>query len=136
MSDLESVFQSQFSEKARQDRVEHLRQKTGKKLNTLNSAGIEPSSVRGHVENYIGTIQIPMGLVGPLLVNFSAGPEKIYAPIATTEGALISSMNRAALAITLSGGCTARVISNRMIRAPQFEFENLSEALYLSLIHI
>lgn len=67
--------------------------------------------MQGHnCESVIGYVPIPVGLVGPILVN-----SKLYhIPMATTEGALIASTNRGARAIRMSGGVTAVVIADGM----------------------
>ena len=57
-----------------------------------------------------GTVKIPVGLIGPLKLRYSAymdGKEEsgeFCVPLATTEGALVASFNRGAKAITMSGG--------------------------------
>ncbi len=117
------------SEDSRQKRVENLRKQTGDPLLSLSFSGIESQSTVGNLENYIGTIQVPMGLAGPLNFNFKNGKEKIYAPIATTEAALVSSITRGSIAISTSGGVTTRLLSNRMSRSPVFQFESLDESL-------
>src|SRR5438105_4688006 len=60
-----------------------------------------------HCENMIGATQIPVGVAGPLLIGQQGnGYEKkeYYIPLATTEGALVASINRGCKAITASGG--------------------------------
>lgn len=124
------VNRTQASEEARKKRVEELRDKTGLKLSTLNISNIEPQSISGHIENFVGTVAIPLGIAGPLKIEMKTGEtEEIFAPMATTEGALISSITRGAIAINLSGGVQTRVISNKMVRAPQFDFDSLDQAL-------
>ncbi len=119
----------QASEESRKRRVETLKAKTGDPLLSLSFSGIDASSTIGNLENYIGTIQIPMGLAGPLTFNYKTGSEKISTPIATTEAALVSSISRGAIAISASGGVTTRLLSNRMSRAPVFQFKSLDESL-------
>ncbi|MFN9069031.1 MAG: phosphotransferase [Bdellovibrionales bacterium] len=119
----------QASEESRKRRVETLKAKTGDPLLSLSFSGIDATSTVGNLENYIGTIQIPMGLAGPLTFNFKSGPEKILTPIATTEAALVSSISRGAIALSTSGGVTTRLLSNRMSRAPVFQFKSLDESL-------
>ena len=46
-----------------------------------------------------------------------------------SEGALLASINRGASTITASGGCNARVISDKMTRAPVIKVENSVEAI-------
>ena len=81
--------------------------------------------MQGHnCESVIGYVPIPVGLVGPILVN-----SKLYhIPMATTEGALIASTNRGARAIRMSGGVTAVVIEDGMTRAPVFKCESVTQA--------
>jgi hydroxymethylglutaryl-CoA reductase (NADPH) len=119
----------QASEESRKRRVETLKAKTGDPLLSLSFSGVDATSTVGNLENYIGTIQIPMGLAGPLTFNFKTGSEKISTPIATTEAALVSSITRGAIAISTSGGVTTRLLSNRMSRAPVFQFKSLDESL-------
>lgn len=56
-------------------------------------------------ENMFGHVPIPVGYAGPLFLNLSSN-EKIEAhlPLATTEGALVASMNRGCKAIRESDG--------------------------------
>ena len=76
-------------------------------------------------ENMIGTIQVPLGIAGPFTIKHTATIQEYFVPLATTEGALVASVNRGAKAITLSGG--AQVISKRIgiTRAPVFVVDNL-----------
>ncbi len=81
-------------------------------------------------ENMIGAVQIPLGIAGPLKIKNSSirqAQDKIqnyYIPLATTEGALVASVNRGCKAITQSGG--ASIVSNKIgiTRAPVFTVEN------------
>ncbi|OGG52940.1 hypothetical protein A3H16_00560 [Candidatus Kaiserbacteria bacterium RIFCSPLOWO2_12_FULL_53_8] len=56
-------------------------------------------------EQMFGAVPIPIGLAGPLLIHFSTGEEhSVYLPLATTEGALVASINRGCKALTEAGG--------------------------------
>lgn len=70
---------------------------------------------------------IPVGCAGPLLFN----GEKLYLPLATTEGALIASINRGCKVLTESGGVQTALLKDGMTRAPVIAFENMDEALRL-----
>lgn len=126
---LERNKRTRFSEQDRKDRLAKLKNKTGVTLPSYQTCAIDPRAVAGHVENYIGTVSIPVGLVGPLNFNFKDLADEIYAPIATTEGALVSSVQRGTLAMNLSGGVVTRSVDSRMIRAPQFSFKSIDAAL-------
>ncbi|VDK30409.1 unnamed protein product [Dibothriocephalus latus] len=56
-------------------------------------------------EEVIGFVPIPLGKVGPLLLD---GREH-YVPLATTEGCLVASTNRGCRALYLAGGVTTAV---------------------------
>lgn len=83
---------------------------------------------RRNVENFIGTVKVPVGLAGPLRVNGLFAQGDYYVPLATTEAALVASYSRGAQLITHAGGCTAIVLNEGISRAPGFAFNNLREA--------
>lgn len=86
-------------------------------------------SVYDHnIENWIGTVKIPVGVAGPLRVNGLYAQGDYYIPLATTEAALVASYHRGTIVLSESGGATAAVLSEGISRAPGFAFSNLSEA--------
>jgi len=78
-------------------------------------------------ENVVGYIQIPVGIVGPLLLD----GKEYSVPMATTEGALVASTHRGAKAITQSGGARSEIVNNGMTRAPVIKMPNLRRAAEL-----
>ena len=70
---------------------------------------------------------LPVGCAGPLLFN----GEKLYLPLATTEGALIASINRGCKVLSESGGVRTALLKDGMTRAPVIAFEDIDEALRL-----
>ena len=82
-----------------------------------------------NIENPIGTIQIPIGVAGPLKINGEHAKDEFFVPLATSEGALVASINRGCSAITASGGVNARVIGDKMTRAPAIKTESVVEAV-------
>ena len=80
------------------------------------------------IENFIGTVKVPVGLAGPLRVNGAHAQGDYYVPLATTEAALVSSYSRGAQLITDAGGCASVVLSEGVTRAPGFVFDTLGEA--------
>jgi hydroxymethylglutaryl-CoA reductase (NADPH) len=94
----------------------------------LDPTSLEQASLyRNNIENYIGTVKVPVGLVGPVLVNGLFAQGSFYIPLATTEAALIASYNRGAKAISLAGGANAMLISEAVHRSPGFNFDSLIE---------
>lgn len=81
-----------------------------------------------NIENMIGAIQIPLGVAGLLKVNGEYADSEYYIPLATTEGALVASVNRGCSVITKSGGANVRVFEDEMTRAPVFKLESLDRA--------
>ncbi|MEM1244841.1 MAG: hydroxymethylglutaryl-CoA reductase (NADPH) [Acidobacteriota bacterium] len=78
-------------------------------------------------ENFMGVAQIPMGLAGPLQVRGEEADGSFFVPLATTEGALIASINRGCRAIAKSGGAVVRVEDVGMTRAPVFRTRGIEE---------
>ncbi|KAF5283386.1 hypothetical protein FQA39_LY04762 [Lamprigera yunnana] len=74
-------------------------------------------------ENVIGYMPIPVGIVGPLLLD----GQLIYIPMATTEGCLVASTNRGSRAL-LKTGVTSRVVADGMTRGPVVRFPSMVEA--------
>src|SRR5262249_31059563 len=74
-------------------------------------------SYRHHIENFIGTVKVPIGLAGPLRVNGLFAQGDYYIPLATTEAALVASYSRGAQVISEAGGCTAVLLSEGISRA-------------------
>lgn len=94
----------------------------------LQVSGVDLKHIQNNIENYIGSVEIPVGVAGPLRYNSATGTEEVYIPAGTLEGALVASMNRGARAITYSGGFTACMKWQRMLRAPLFIFSTDAEA--------
>ncbi|HTD35662.1 MAG TPA: hydroxymethylglutaryl-CoA reductase [Candidatus Elarobacter sp.] len=93
----------------------------------------DPAVYARNVENYIGTVRVPVGIAGPLAVHGGAAHGTYYVPLATTEAALVASYSRGAQLLTRAGGCTARVLDARMRRAPVLRFETLRESTLAAL---
>ena len=117
-----------YSAEAIGARHEFLTEKTGEKPEHLKAYSLDPSTLPGNVENFIGVAQVPMGLAGPLRVNGEHAQGDFYIPMATTEGTLVASYSRGMKLCRAAGGITTTVIDDRMQRAPVFSFDNAREA--------
>jgi hydroxymethylglutaryl-CoA reductase (NADPH) len=80
------------------------------------------------VENYVGTVKVPVGIAGPLRVNGVFASGTYYIPLATTEAALVASFSRGAQIISDAGGCSTVLVDEGVSRAPGFAFETVSDA--------
>jgi hydroxymethylglutaryl-CoA reductase (NADPH) len=105
-----------------------LEAETDADLSTVGEYAFDAELAEPAIENMIGTAQVPMGVVGPLPVNGGSAAGEYWLPLATTEGALVASVNRGASAIRAAGGTTARVLKSAMTRAPVFRVHDVGEA--------
>ncbi len=83
------------------------------------------AATKRNIENMVGVIQIPLGVAGALKVNGEFADGDFSLPLATTEGALVASVNRGCSVITRSGGANVRIFQDVMTRAPVFKLENV-----------
>lgn len=95
---------------------------------TARAPQVDPASLKGHIEQYIGMTQIPTGLIGPLRVNGFHAHGDYYVPLATSEGSLVASYHRGARLVTRAGGVAALTTTEHVQRAPGFAFASLAEA--------
>lgn len=104
----------------------------GKPLKHVGSYSIDlDETAARNIENPIGVIQVPLGIAGPLKVKGEVADGEYYIPLATTEGALVASVNRGCRAITASGGARARVLKTGITRAPCIKVPDLEHAVKL-----
>ena len=110
------------------ERREWLQRKLGVELPLVGASAIPSEQMRGNIENPIGSVQMPLGVAGPLLVNGTHAEGTFYVPFATTEGALVRSYERGMVMLTRAGGVTARTIVDENVVCPMFSFESVDEA--------
>lgn len=111
-------------------RRKFIENKTNATLEHIGKYSIDMTeTAKKNIENQIGTIQVPVGVVGPVKIN-TENDEVIetYAPMATTEGALLASVNRGCSVIRRSNGCSVAILKNQMTRAPVIKTKNVHEA--------
>jgi len=121
-----------YTEEARLERLEFIRNHTNAELNNVAKNSFDPEKLSGNIEGFIGSVEVPVGIAGPLIINGQEAKGVFFAPMATTEGALVASVVRGATAISRSGGATARVLGQRMMRVPFFVLSDLKSALFFS----
>jgi len=131
MSRADSIPRNRENDYSREEaarRCEFIREKTGANLQTVSSYSIDPAVTRGNIENFIGAIQVPVGVAGPMRVIGEHARGDFYVPLATTEGTLVASYSRGMRAISESGGVKTTVVKHSMQRAPVFQFEDAMQA--------
>ncbi|KAL6064504.1 3-hydroxy-3-methylglutaryl coenzyme A reductase [Balamuthia mandrillaris] len=97
-------------------------------LNPLPFNNYDYKAVNGACcENVIGYVPIPVGIVGPLLLDGAL----VGVPMATTEGCLVASTHRGCKAITQSGGANTTVFGDGMTRGPIIRMPSAKRAAEL-----
>jgi len=120
--------ENDYSEEMAQKRRNFASEKTASSLDNIGHYSIDPAVTAGNIENFIGVAQVPLGLIGPLLVNGEHAQGEFYVPMATSEGTLVASYNRGASLLRAAGGVKVSVVDDAMQRAPVFIFEDAREA--------
>lgn len=82
----------------------------------------------GNIENPIGIAHIPIGLIGPLSIQGNNARGKFYVPMATTEGALISTYDLGARLLQMSEPIKTEVLNNVIHITAMFPFNNAEDS--------
>lgn len=104
------------------------------KLPNIGFYSLNPEQVKNrNCENMIGAVQVPIGIAGPLKirdlgVRGKNSEREYYLPLATTEGALVASVNRGCKAVTNSGGVNVFGENIGITRGSVFKTKNLKES--------
>lgn len=86
-------------------------------------------------ENLVGQISLPVGIAGPISTTIKTNNGRVklkdlLIPLATTEGALVASINRGAKLLDMTGSVVT-IKNVGMTRAPAFECQNIEQAASL-----
>jgi hydroxymethylglutaryl-CoA reductase (NADPH) len=76
---------------------------------------------KNNCENVIGSIKIPCGVAGP--IKFLS--KEFILPLATTEAALVASINRGCKLINLGAGLNVSSVNKGITRAPVYKIRNI-----------
>jgi hydroxymethylglutaryl-CoA reductase (NADPH) len=125
---LPKVKRKSYTSEAADIRRDWLSQKCGTDLPSIRRYSDSPDTLRGNIENFIGSAQIPIGITGPLIVNGQHAKGTYYVPLATTEGALTYTCTEGMLLISLAGGATTTILNDQLDISPIFTFNSLVEA--------
>ncbi len=113
--------------KSTSQRREFLAKELKIKLETIDKAQLDEETAI-HCENLIGATAIPLGVAGPIKLNGEAINGNIYLPLATTEGALVASVNRGCKAVNLSAGVNVLTYKVGATRGPVFYTGSLEKS--------
>ena len=110
------------------ERREWIGKRTKSSLSHIAHYSIKAADAKGNIENFIGVCQIPLGILGPLKVNGKYANDIFYVPFATTEGAVLTTYQRGAIAITKSGGAKTSIRKDENHLDPVFMLRDLDDA--------
>lgn len=123
---IDSLTGKEASIRVRRYAVEEI---SGVELGNVATCSLDlEMATKRNIENMIGVIQVPLGVAGPMKVKGEFADGSFYIPLATTEGALVASVNRGCSVITGSGGANVRIFKDEMTRAPVFKLDNVLHA--------
>ncbi|HEX4567801.1 MAG TPA: hypothetical protein VH138_14280, partial [Vicinamibacterales bacterium] len=117
-----------YTEEQVRDRRAWIERQTGVSLPLVGACTIPAEQMRGNIENPIGSVQMPLGVAGPLLISGEHAQGTFYVPMATTEGALVRSYERGMVMLTRAGGVTPRIYTDQNVVSPTFSFETVADA--------
>jgi hydroxymethylglutaryl-CoA reductase (NADPH) len=117
-----------YSMEAVKLRQEWLSERKGLALEPITHLPYVPEMMRKNIENLIGSMQIPLGVAGPIEVHGEHANGLYYVPFATTQGTMLESYHRGMNVITLSGGAQVRIEDNKVDITPVFLFNRMNEA--------
>ena len=80
-----------------------------------------------YINNFIGTVKLPVGIAGPLRINGSFANGEYVIPLATTAAHLVELYDRGAQLMSEAGGCTTAVVNEGISRTAGFAFKNLRD---------
>jgi hydroxymethylglutaryl-CoA reductase (NADPH) len=112
------------------DRRQYLEKKLNIKLENIKKALLHDEK-EITVENLIGETTLPLGVAGPIKIQKSKfKSQNYYIPLATTEGALVASVNRGCKAVNQSGGVKVFFEKIGTTRGPVYETKNLEKGFW------
>lgn len=113
--------------KNRAERAHYLEKKLSLSLHNIQLCSVDPDE-SVHCENRIGSIALPVGVAGPFNIKGENVKGEYFIPLATTEGALIASVNRGAKA-TAEKGIQTTVQKVGVTRGPVLKARSAGGAL-------
>jgi hydroxymethylglutaryl-CoA reductase (NADPH) len=114
-------------EDSRKLRMEHLEKLLNAQFTNISKTGLVAGDLyQKNIENYIGSIEIPLGIAGPIRIDGDFAKGEYLIPLATTEGTLVASTNRGAVVTNLCGGITVTSEYVGVTRAPLLRTSGIS----------
>ncbi len=109
-------------------RLKWIEDKSGSVCPHISGEPISFEAWKGNVENLIGTIQVPVAAIGPILVEGQSAKGKFYVPFATTEGAITTVYHTGMRIVSESGGVQVASRDNGLHITPAFKTKSIAES--------
>jgi hydroxymethylglutaryl-CoA reductase (NADPH) len=113
--------------KASELRLKVLEKKLDIFLRNLGAGRLDPEQCRPNIENMIGSVQVPLGIAGPVLIKGENAKGEFFLPLATSEGALVASVNRGCSVINKAGGADALILKFGQTRSILFKAQSIND---------
>ena len=92
----------------------------GKDLKHIKGGTYDTSFFQNNIENPIGIVQIPLGIIGPLNIAGKFARGQFMVPMATTEGALVLTYDLGARLLSFGDPIQVEVLSRSIHLDPMF----------------
>lgn len=116
-------------EKANALRLAFIEEMTGTDLSCLVSPILPAQLCNSNIDLMIGAVQVPLGYAGPLVVQGSYAQGEYFIPLATTEGALVASIDRGCSIIRKCGHATVSVVHFGQTRSILFRAPTVQRSM-------
>jgi len=108
-------------------RLKFLEKKLNLDLKNISQSILKEDETKPNIENLIGSTQIPLVIAGPVTVKGDFATDEFYLPLATSEGALVASVNRGCNVINKSNGADVVILKNEQTRSILFKVSSVKE---------
>ena len=122
------IFKKDYIDK----RTAWLKNKYNTSFDNLSKYSLSIQNLHNNIENFIGCVQVPVGVAGPLAINGNHAKGDFYIPLATTEKSLVSNYQLGMQIVTQCGGVKARILKNNMHVSPLFILSDIDDMLKLA----
>lgn len=102
-----------------------IKQKQEGVIKKIKKNGVLRAAAGRNCEQMVGELTVPLAVAGPIEIKSGEGDYNGYVPLATTEGALVASIQRGMKATKLAGGIYTLVGQERVTRAPLLVVKDL-----------
>jgi hydroxymethylglutaryl-CoA reductase (NADPH) len=120
-----------YDSKSVAKRLDWLESTTQKELPHLGGEPTDSTKWKGNIENLVGTVQVPVGIAGPIKISGKHAEGDFLVPFATTEGAVVRTYGFGMRLISKSGGVHVHSEDNGVHITPVFFCKNIKDCLSL-----